>query len=331
MKKANLNLTKLVNILNDGHFHSGDEVGEKLGITRSAVWKAIKKLENYQIGINSIKGKGYALADSLILLDSKKIKQQVNPELKSSIDLTILESVDSTNNYLKKIANKNSFNICLAEHQTQGKGRFHRHWHSPFAQNIYFSCQHHFNKDPSELAGLSLVIGLAVIKTLQEIGVDNKISIKWPNDILWQTQKLAGILIEINAESHGVCEVIIGIGINTNMIQAENTEITQPWISLQQILKQPIDRNIVIAKLINHLTDYLQQFTLHGLSYFIEQWHHHDHLLGQSIALNNGVEEFHGKAAGINQQGHLLLKLPNGATRAFSSGDTSIGTKSRSR
>ncbi len=324
MKKLNSNLLKIVNILNDTQFHAGDEIGNKLGITRSAIWKAIKKLNKYQIKVTSIKGKGYAMQEPLVLLDDKKIKQVLDPAIKKDIDLTLLETTDSTNNYLKKISSKNRFKICLAEHLTQARGRFQRAWHAPFGQNIYLSCQYRFAKDLSELAGLSLVIGLAIIKTLHEFGLNNKIMIKWPNDILWQRRKLAGTLIEVSAETHGHCEAMIGIGLNVNMLDADNDVVSQPWASLRQIQNKYFDRNVVVAALINHLVNYIQQFELHGLAHFMEEWNASDCLLGQSVTIINGKEEVQGLAQGINEQGHLLLKLPNGRTHAFSSGDASV-------
>jgi BirA family transcriptional regulator, biotin operon repressor / biotin---[acetyl-CoA-carboxylase] ligase len=324
MKKINSNLVKLLHILNDGHFHAGEEIGKQLGITRSAIWKGIEKLKGYGLIICSVKGKGYSMVEPVVLLDNNKIRRLLDQDLKELVEISIFESIASTNDYLKKIPNKNRIKICLAEQQTQGKGRFGRYWHSPFAQNIYFSCRYQFRKDISELAGLSLVVGLAVIKTLVAHGVKNKIAVKWPNDILWENKKLAGTLIEIDAETHGVCAAIIGIGINVNMKDADDKAMAQPSASIQQVLDKPIDRNNIVATLINNLIHYVQQFELHGLVHFINEWKTHDHLHDRTVTIINGAEEITGKAAGINEQGHLLLKLRDGKLHAFSSGDATI-------
>src|SRR3989338_4215433 len=167
MKNKNKNLVKISALLSDGQYHDGTSIGEKLGITRAAVWKVIKKLQEYGIEIQSIKGKGYLLEKQLILLDEQKIKKNIK---KASVTITILEKVRSTNDYLKNDSTKDSeIKICLAEMQTNGRGRLHRQWHSPFGQNIYFSCAYAFQKDMSELSGLSLVVGLAVCNAIESI------------------------------------------------------------------------------------------------------------------------------------------------------------------
>src|SRR3990167_5018644 len=165
MKKFSTTFTKLVNILNDGNYHDGTTLSSRLQISRSAVWKAIQKLEKYGIPVHAMKGKGYALAEPLILLNQKTIKRGIQT---ANIDFTIFESIHSTNTYCvpqPRIKNKN-ISICLAETQTGGLGRLQRSWHSPFGQNIYLSCTYSFQKDVSELSGLSLVISLAIIATL---------------------------------------------------------------------------------------------------------------------------------------------------------------------
>ncbi|TAK77921.1 MAG: biotin--[acetyl-CoA-carboxylase] ligase [Gammaproteobacteria bacterium] len=323
IKKANANLIKIVDILNDGDYHDGETIGKKLKMTRSAVWKAIKKLEGYQIAIDSVKGKGYALLQPLILLEASKIKHHLVNE---KLDIAIFESIDSTNDYLKAFKNSQAIKICLAEQQTRGKARLGREWYSPFGENIYFSCLYPFQKDVSELAGLSLVTSLAVLKTFKEIGVKEKLFVKWPNDILCDNKKLSGSLIEIQAETHGVSSAIIGIGMNVNMIQ-DDAQISQAWTSVQKILGCYVDRNEVCAKLINHLIAYWQQFDAQGFAPFIEEWMASDCLMQQAITLNNLDKKIKGKVVGINEQGHLLLKLTDGSVRAFSSGDTTIAKR----
>jgi len=319
-KKLNTTFVKLVNLLSDGQYHDGTTLGDVLSVTRSAVWKMIKKLEHYQVKIDSVKGKGYALSQPLILLDADAIKR----DCYQAIDIHLFESVDSTNAYLKTINHKNQMTVCLAEQQTSGRGRFHREWYSPFAKNIYVSCLYSFQKDVSELSGLSLVMSLAIVKTLKAFGIDEKCGVKWPNDILYDTKKISGSLIEIQAETHGAMHAIIGIGINVNMLQHEAHDIPQAWSSMQQILNRYVNRNEVCVSLLNNLFDYLQKFAEQGLAPFVSEWKAVDTLLDQCIALTNGNETVLGRAAGIENQGRLLLQLEGGKIRAFSSGDTSV-------
>jgi BirA family transcriptional regulator, biotin operon repressor / biotin---[acetyl-CoA-carboxylase] ligase len=326
IKKLNANLVNIVDILNDGQYHDGSTMGDRLNMTRSAVWKTIRKLEAYDIKIDSIKGKGYALLEPLILLDQKKIKKKLCTE---KIDISIFECIDSTNDYLKlkTFPHNQSIKICLAEQQTRGKGRFNREWYSPFGQNIYLSCIYPFRKDISELAGLSLVASLAIVKTLQTYGLSDHLYAKWPNDVVYQNKKLSGCLIEIQAESHGASHAIIGVGINVNMLNDDH-HIQQTWTSMRKILAQYIDRNELCARLITHFLDHLQQFAARGFTPFAEEWMQADSLMNKIITLKNFDEKITGKVMGINDKGHLLLRLENGTVRSFSSGDTSIVKKS---
>ena len=182
MKKQNDSLVSLTKILSDGNFHNGNELGEKLGITRSAVWKGIKKLKTYGVTINSTRGKGYYLADDLILYERAEILKQLtlSKQLMPQLDLKIFASIPSTNDYLKEINLPAKIAICLAEQQTNGRGRFSRHWYSPFGQNVYLSIGLNFSKDIGDLMGVSLVVGLAVLKAIKAYGIEEKIYIKWP-------------------------------------------------------------------------------------------------------------------------------------------------------
>jgi len=320
IKKLQSNFIRLVRILSDGCYHDGNSLGKTLNMTRSAVWKAIKKLEKYQIEIKSNKGKGYALASPLQLLDPDVIKQHCQSP---SIILDVFESIDSTNDYLKAINTIEKAIFCIAEEQTKGKGRLNRPWVSPFGKNIYFSCRYPFNKDVSALAGLSLVVGLAVVKTLQSYGISDKLQVKWPNDVYYDYKKLSGILLEIQAESHDcMSHAIIGVGINVNLL--DDKAITQSWTSMHKILGHTVDRNLLCARLINYLLPYLKWFDEQGLAPFLAEWMESDCLLHKEITLKSVRNEITGIVRGVNAVGHLLVELADGRVCAFSSGEVTI-------
>lgn len=325
MKKLPANLKQIIRLLNMGHFYTGTALGEKLKITRSAVWKYIKQLQTYGVEIITDKALGYSMPQPLILLDANTIKKNLEQN-DLAVNIEIFNEIPSTSDYLKtkKITpnNNKKLYLCLAEQQTNGRGRLGRTWHSPFGSNIYFSCLWHFHKDISDLAGLSLVIGLALIRTLVELGISEGIKIKWPNDILWHQQKLAGVLIEINAETHGHSQVIIGVGLNVNMISAD--EINQPWTSLQQITGHYQDRNQIVALLIKHLADCLDQFMDLGFKSFLHEWPEHDALLHKTIHLEHGRNTVTGIACGVNERGNLIVRHDNDHVITYSSGDTVI-------
>ncbi len=319
----NQNLVKLLRLLQDGQYHDGTSIGKTLNITRGGVWKLIKKLEQYQVAFTSMKGKGYQLNEPLILLDGEKIQNSLG---KIPLKIEVLEKVDSTNQYLKlSQAPIEEVRVCLSEMQTKGRGRLNRSWYSPFGKNIYFSMRYPFQKDLSELSGLSLVVALSVAHTLNTIiGFQEKIKLKWPNDVIVQGEKMAGILIEIQAESNGFSQVVIGIGINVNETDADQNNITQPWSSLKKITGINYDRNGICAELISKLLSYLQRFSVSGLSDFNTEWQERDLLFGKAVELMSGNQPYSGIAQGIDAQGHLVLKLADGSLKGFSSGDTSL-------
>jgi BirA family biotin operon repressor/biotin-[acetyl-CoA-carboxylase] ligase len=263
------------------------------------------------------------ILEPLILLDKTKIKGLLKNK---SIILELFESLDSTQKYLRELPKKKEIHICLAEHQTQGQGRFNRSWHSPFGQNISFSMVYPFAKDIGELSGLSLIISLCLAQSIEETcKLPQPILIKWPNDIMYDNQKLGGILIEIQAITHNICHTIIGIGLNINMLEDRDHIITQSWTSLRKITQQLHDRNLILANLINNLMLYLKNFTEQGFDYFIKEWTTRDYLANKPIGIKAGTQEIQGLAMGINNNGHLLIKLnETGVIKPFAAGETSV-------
>lgn len=319
-------LFKVAKRLRDQAYHDGNSIGQQLNISRAAVWKAIKKLIHYGIAIKSVKGKGYILEEPFLILDVDQIRAALHAAY-SNLPIKIFEQIHSTNDYLKQILPASeTTQICLAELQTQGKGRMNRAWHSPFGRNIYLSLQYRFAKDISELSGLSLIVGLAIARTVELLtpSMTESISVKWPNDVQIGSAKIAGTLIELQAEAHGYCRAIIGIGLNVNLRTKDIPVLDQPWTSLLEITQQYYDRNKVCAILIEQLLTYLSLFCTQGLGYFIEEWKQRDRLFNQPVNLCCAETVYTGTGAGINPQGHFLLSMPDQTLRAFSSGDTKI-------
>lgn len=322
MKNTNEKLVEICNILNDLNFHDGTSIGAKLNISRTAVWKWVSKLQSYGIEITKVKGKGYLLKEPLILLDSKKIETLLKSE-HSIIDT--VESIDSTNNYLNN-HNKSAIpHICIAEHQTSGRGRFSREWYSPFGKNIYFSMQYSIKQDISQLGGLSLAVGTIVCKAIEKAcKLPNRLMLKWPNDITYNGKKLAGVLIEIRAEVNGNCSVIIGIGINVNMPITNKVTFNQEWASIMQITGSPQDRNNICAILIDKLTIGIEQYLITGFKSYMPEWKKRDSLFGKMIQIQDGNEIFKGIATGVDLQGRLLINLETNIKKAFAAGEATL-------
>lgn len=321
MKKFNPNLGQLIKILNDGEFHDGNTIGNSLGITRSGVWKTVQKLESYGLEIDSIKGMGYRLREPIQLLD----KDYIIAKTKSNkFKLDLFETIDSTSGYLQNIPVEKHPKFCLAEQQTLGRGRLGRSWYSPFGRNVYLSGSYLFPKDIGGLSGLSLVVALAVIDVFKQYVAVEKLKAKWPNDVVFAGKKCSGILVYIQAEANGFSSVIIGVGLNVNMVVDTSHQISQSWTSLRKITGSCFDRNEICAAMINSLSRYLEIFVADGLLKFAAEWSRVDYLFAKEISIKTAAGKVIGRVKGIDRLGQLLLEFPDGTVNAFSSGDTAI-------
>jgi BirA family transcriptional regulator, biotin operon repressor / biotin---[acetyl-CoA-carboxylase] ligase len=323
MKKTSQPFKDLVALLSDGQPHNGASIEKKLNITRPIFWKLLRKMKQHRLAVTFEQHKGHTMLEPLTLLDAQTIKQQLNFQ---SVFLEVFETINSTNDYLKKPSSaKKKKRVCLSETQTKGKGRFNRHWHSPFGQNIYFSLAYPVYENINKFLGLSLVVALAVCRAIEKtLSLPEPLFIKWPNDIVYDGKKLAGMLIEAQPQAHNSHNLIIGIGVNVNMQQDSKNTIKQDWTSLRQITETYHDRNALSAELINQLTFCLKEFEKDGLKAFIAAWKERDYLVGKSVQLKLNQTLFQGKVTGITDQGHLILKLPDGKKKVFSSGDTTL-------
>ena len=321
MNEISRNLIKTAQLLSDGQYHSGAELGEILGISRNAIWKIIGKLQEYGVSIQAIKGKGYLMPEPLLLLDQRAIEKQVKRVITFPFEITVFDSITSTNDYLKSYPGSNKIKICLAETLTHSKGRLNRKWYAPFGKNIYFSCLYSFQKDLTELTGLSLACGLAVFQTIREFSVDSELALQWPNNIVWRQKKMAGILLEISAEAHGNSQAIIGIGINVNLREAP---VDFAWSSMIQASGKFLDRNLICCQLIINLLNHLHRFEQFGFLDFKKEWLQHDCLINRLVKINNFHHDYQGKAIDINDKGYLVLQLADGTLVACTTGDSQI-------
>jgi BirA family biotin operon repressor/biotin-[acetyl-CoA-carboxylase] ligase len=293
-------------------------------MSRTAIWKHVKQLLDLNLPIQCLPHTGYKLNNPLILLDKNKIQASLNLQA-LPFNLHLFASLDSTNRFLKELPSSPLIEICCAEMQTHGRGRFGRHWHSPFGENIYCSSRWHFDCDLSRLSGLSLIVSLAVITTLADFGIRESIQVKWPNDILWQNKKLCGNLIEVIAESNGGAEVVIGIGLNVNSNTTDLPLIdSKPWCSLYDITGNLLDRNELVARLITHLHLFLTKFMSQGFAAFMTQWQEVDYLQDKMVTVTNHAGVVSGRANGVNETGQLILVDERGILHYLSSGDTSL-------
>ena len=306
----------LLKLLKDGHFHTGQALGAQLGISRSAVWKQLQRLEaESNLSIHKVRGRGYQLAFPLDLLDEAGFSNSCYP-------VHLHEIVDSTNAEAFRQINKghSAPYVIVAEQQNAGRGRRGRNWESPFAQNVYYSLVLRVDGGLRQLEALSLVVGLAVLNTLKDFGLQ-AVGLKWPNDVLVGDKKIAGILLELVGDPADVCHVVIGIGINVNMRAA--TGVGQPWTSMSLETGMRVERNEVINALNKRLKNYLNAHAVTGFSSFHAEWEKNHVWQGRDVSLMAGLHQVDGVVVGVDQQGALRLCV-NGELRTYSGGELSL-------
>ncbi|MGR5065969.1 bifunctional biotin--[acetyl-CoA-carboxylase] ligase/biotin operon repressor BirA [Photobacterium sp. DNB22_13_2] len=299
----------LIAKLADGQFHSGEALGEALGISRAAVSKHIKVLRTWGIDIFRLPGKGYSLPAKLELLDCDKILAQVKCP-----SLEVIPVIDSTNQYLlDRVGSMPKGASCFAEYQQAGRGRRGRQWLSPFGSNLYLSMYWRLDAGIAAAMGLSLVVGVAIAEALESLGADG-IRVKWPNDLYYQDRKLAGILVEMSGQTGEAAHLVIGMGLNIAMPESEGEAIEQSWTNLTEACDTLPDRNTLAATLINRLYDALNDYEESGMDGFATRWNRLDNFLDRPVKLLMGNRVVEGIARGINSQGALLLETEEGVT-----------------
>lgn len=316
MKDNTVPLT-LISILSDGEFHSGEQLGERLGMSRAAINKHIQTLRDWGVDVFTVPGKGYSLPEPIQLLNEDLIRGSINEGA-----VTVLPVIDSTNQYLlDRLASLRSGDACVAEYQQAGRGRRGRKWFSPFGANLYLSMYWRLEQGPAAAIGLSLVIGIVMAEVLQSLGAD-KVRVKWPNDLYLLDRKLAGILVELTGKTGDAAQIVIGAGINLAMRRVESDVINQGWINLQEAGIK-IDRNTLAVRLIKELRAALVLFEQEGLAPYLPRWEKLDNFIHRPVKLIIGEKEIFGTSRGIDMQGALLLEQ-DGVIKPWMGGEISL-------
>ncbi len=317
---------EMLQLLAGEEFRSGELMARQLGVSRAAVWKRIEKLRASGLQIERLPGKGYRLASPIELLDESAILGALPTEIRRCVySIEILSSIESTSGLvldrLRSGAEVHGM-FVFAEQQTKGRGRRGRHWVSPFGRNLYVSFGWQFDNGMSGLAGLSLVVGIAVARTLRRIGVEG-VHLKWPNDVLINNAKLAGILIDVDGDCGGPISAVIGIGINFSMPPEFGNAIDQAWTDIVDKCPVGTTRNLLASQLIESCVAVLEEFRRYRFSHFRAEWDEHDALRGKNVEVLYANELLQGVACGVDDGGALLLRS-GGQVRPVSGGEVSV-------
>ncbi|MEO7935133.1 MAG: biotin--[acetyl-CoA-carboxylase] ligase [Dokdonella sp.] len=317
----------LLTALADEPASSGNALAQRFGVTRAAIWKQIEQLRSLGVPITAQAREGYRLGRSIDLLDAECISAAMRaryPDQSCPID--VRWQIDSTNSEMLRLAPSHNGNLaaCFSELQSAGRGRRGRSWHMPLGGGLAFSILRRFESSMAALAGLSLAVGIGVVRGLADLGIAGS-RIKWPNDIQAQDRKLAGILIELGGDSLGPCHAVIGIGINVHLDAQASECIDQPWIDLASISTQSLDRNQLAGRVLGSVLDVLDQFAASGFAPLVDEFALFDALMGRQVRILHGRDQREGTAAGVDQSGRLRVRTADGEI-LVDSGEVSVRT-----
>ena len=307
----------LLRHLADGTFHSGEQLAAKVGLTRARVSQVLKDAEAAGLALERIKGRGYRLLEAPDFLDAKKVKGRLATlaEARATafpLTIEVVDQIESTSSELMRRAQRRDIHgvALAAEWQTAGRGRRGRAWTAIAGGSLTFSLGWKFEQGAGFLAGLSLAVGVAVVRALESEKFKD-VALKWPNDLIHRHLKVGGILIELNGDALGPTTTVVGVGLNVRIPPAARKDIPVPVTDLATVAgrKAPaIDRNRLLAALLTELASVLDVYARQGFAPFAAEWQHRHAYQGKAVRLllPDGAT-VSGKVAGVDASGALVL------------------------
>ncbi len=320
---------RLLDLLADGEFHSGEILADQLGVSRASVFNALADVADFGVALQRIRGRGYRLARPWQRLDRGEILRWLGRDA-GQFDIEILPQTDSSNSLLLQrgglaVANGGvpGGSVLAVELQTAGRGRMGRTWHSGLGSSLTFSLLWRFDCGLNALSGLSLAVGVAIVRALNRLDAQG-VQLKWPNDILTAQGKLGGVLIEAQGDMLGPSAVVIGIGLNCVLPADLVRQIDQPASALDEVCAPMPTRNQLLAVVLQELASVLRQFARDGFSALRNEWQQYHAYQDKPIKLHMpDGSTVSGVARGISDSGELCLETVQGI-RYFNSGEVGV-------
>ena len=265
----------ILRLLTDNKFRSGETIARDLGISRTSVSYALRELDQTGVTVQKVHGRGYRLLDPVQWLDRDIILEYLgNEDLISTLKFSISRNRPALSCFKKfrqLTLQHDPIHVIAAELQTNGRGRRGREWHSGLGNALTFSLLWRFQQGASLLSGLSLAIGVAIMRAFKSNGIEGAM-LKWPNDIMFNFCKLAGILIELQGDMLGPTNAVIGVGVNLKLPTNVQGRIDQAATDVLSINGVMPDRNKLLASLLIELARALKEFERHGFAPFRDEW-----------------------------------------------------------
>lgn len=309
-----------------GGFVSGEVISRELHVSRTAIWKQINSLRKAGYVIEAVPSRGYYLVSTPNLLSAGEVAAHLKTDVIGR-HLVCLAATKSTNSDAFRLAEQGATEgtVILSDSQSGGKGRLGRIWSSPEGVNLYCSVVLRPAIKPYEAPQLTFLSAVAVARAIELVS-DLKPEIKWPNDVLIKTKKVAGLLNEMSAETDGINFVVLGIGVNLNMTAEQfPTDLRHPATSILLETGQPIGRARFAAILMGELDRLYSNFRAHGFGPVREEWQKRCNAHGRELAVSDGgADVVRGTFAGIDSFGALLVAGADGKIVRILSGDVRL-------
>jgi BirA family biotin operon repressor/biotin-[acetyl-CoA-carboxylase] ligase len=296
-------------------FTSGEMLSGKLGLSRTAVWKCVESLREKGYRIDAVPTRGYRLVEIPDRLTALEIAPLLNTRDIGRV-IHYRDALPSTNELAHRLAQEGASHgeVAIAEQQTAGRGRRGRSWVSPPGVNLYFSVILRPELPPQRGPELTLTTAVALAETLREAGASA--AIKWPNDLLVDGRKIAGILAEMTAEAENLSFVVMGVGVNLNLRTADlPPELASAATSLMEARGQRVPRALFTAALWTRLERWLDVHQESGFAPVRDAWRALSNTLGQDVLVRTETREFRGMAEDLDETGALLVRTPDGLVR----------------
>jgi BirA family biotin operon repressor/biotin-[acetyl-CoA-carboxylase] ligase len=314
--------------LADGRFHSGEDMAQDFGRSRATLSEALKCVPELGVEIFSVRGRGYRLAEPIEFLDAAAIDARLLAA-GSRVRLEVVDQTDSTSSRLLERATGGAASgTCLAaEWQSAGRGRRGRSWISSLGGSLTFSLLWRFERGAGHLGGLSLAVGVAVARALADCGVQ-RVQVKWPNDVVADFRKLAGILVETSGEMQGPSVAVIGVGVNYRLGERVLDLIDQPVTDVAHCSAALPSRSELLARLLTSLGAALEEFEGCGFSASRDAWRTLHAYQGRRVRVVPPRDApFEADVADVAPDGALVVSTLDGRTLALASAEISLRPK----
>ena len=322
--KLHKTLFPVLRRLSAGGFHSGQALAAEFELSRSSIFYVLKQASEIGVKVHAVRGRGYCIPEKIEWLDRADINRYLNDSA-DIYDVQIQDSVDSTNTALMAAANKGARTgtVFCAEHQYAGRGRRGRTWHAALGGSLTFSMLWRVDGGLQSLAGLSLAVGLAIARAVNRHSRYDA-RLKWPNDVLVDYRKLAGVLVEVQGDMDGPAFAVIGVGLNVKLNDAQRDAVDQALIDMAE-LGVTAGRNQLLADCLAELNLVLNVFRQHGFAALRDEWSAQDAYAGRPVALLlPQATSISGWDAGVDSTGAFLLRDARGHVSAFNGGEISL-------